>query len=77
MSVFYFEAQTGLFWDEEPKSPSNYYRYKLPEKTRRTVENAVDHAAQRMLDEGRGTLEYPETFLKMLEKADLSVRGPA
>jgi len=68
---FFFEAQTGLILDGQPQSRSNYYLYELPDRLRITVSRAVDHAIGSMLAEGRGTLEYPKEFLKMIEKADL------
>lgn len=65
MKHFWFVAQTGTIYEEEPKAPSNFYCYKLPEFCRGRVQAAVFYA-----NEAAGGLEYGTEFLEFLEAHD-------
>jgi len=69
MSMFWFEAQTGLVRDVSNEPQSNYYNYRLPEHARETVERAVNAARLES-----GGFSYPKTFLAAISKLDEQYR---
>ena len=57
----WFVAQTGAIYDRLPEAPSNFYRYELPARSRKILEDNVAHAV--VSNEG---LVYNCEFLMLL-----------
>jgi len=64
---FWFEAQTGCIYHEQPAAPSNYHRYRLPARCLARVKLTVEAAAL-----GSAGLCYEPAFLAWLEAHDAS-----